>query len=92
VRGNSFEEAVNKLFGVEAPPEPPPDGTGGGGGGPRGGTTDEQLIEIIDEADGLYTQAQDALQEGDLETYARLIEQVGTLLEEARSLQSQPAG
>jgi uncharacterized membrane protein (UPF0182 family) len=87
VMEESFEEALATLFGLEAPQapaepqpepgpgeEPPP--TGGGG-----------LSDVIAEAGRLYERAQAALADGDFETYGRLIERLGRLLE-----QSQPAG
>nr|MBA2274017.1 UPF0182 family protein [Actinomycetota bacterium] len=80
VTGDTFEEALAKLFGVTEPPDQAPPEDGGGGG-------DGQLTDLVAEAGRLYDRAQQALQDGDLEAYARLIERIGVLLEQADAIQ-----
>ena len=91
VIGGTFEEALSELFtaGVdlgepdeedpaeEEPQEPgqPEEPTG----------TDAELDRLIERAAGLYERAQEALADGDFETYGRLIEQLGRLLESAQN-------
>jgi uncharacterized membrane protein (UPF0182 family) len=83
VTGQTFEEALTKLFGVTTPPDQgPPDGGGGDDAGQDG-----QLTDLVAEAGRLYDRAQQALQDGDLQTYARLIERIGALLEQAEAIQ-----
>ena len=43
----------------------------------------EREAEIVAQAGRIYEQAQDALARGDFETYGRLIEQLGELLQGA---------
>ncbi len=83
VTGKTFEEALTKLFGVTTPPD---QGPADGGGGDDGGQ-DGQLTDLVAEAGRLYDRAQQALQDGDLQTYARLIERIGALLEQAEAIQ-----
>jgi uncharacterized protein len=88
VMEESFEEALASIFGLEAPqaptePQPEP-GPGEEPAPPTGGGTPQ---EVIAEAGRLYERAQAALADGDFETYGRLIERLGRLLE-----QSQPTG
>ena len=94
----SFEEALTALFGEAAEPEEPeepeepgepeepeePD-TGDG-------AVDARVQELIARAARLYDQAQEALAEGDFETYGRLIERLGRLLEQAERLSGDTAG
>ena len=55
-------------------PQPPDEGT------------DARVQELIAKAARLYDQAQEALTEGDLEEYGRLIERLGRLLDQAEEL------
>jgi uncharacterized protein len=96
----TFEEALANLFrieepvaGVDEPPgEPPPDGQPDGqqpdgqqpGEQPTGGQG--RLADLIAQAGRVYERAQQALQAGDFETYGRLINRLGNLLEEAQGL------
>jgi uncharacterized membrane protein (UPF0182 family) len=80
VMGNDFDDALRQLFDLEAAPEPPPAPPGPGGGG---GQPDAGLAELLREANALYDRAQAALERGDFTTYARLIERLGQLLDEA---------
>ena len=89
VLGSSFEEALEELFATgvdlddptdEQPTGEEPPGEGGAEQ-PTGGS---ELEGVIERAAGLYDRAQEALAEGDFETYGRLIEQLGRLLERAQ--------
>ncbi|MBW3594693.1 MAG: UPF0182 family protein [Actinobacteria bacterium] len=89
VLGSTFEAALEQLFATgvdlgdptgeapaeEEPTEEEPVET------PTG---DPELEALVERAARLYERAQDALADGDFETYARLIEQLGRLLEEAQ--------
>lgn len=97
VIGGSFEEALEELFATgvdlgeptdeeptdeeptDEPTEEPTDEE-------PGDTGNAELDRLIDRAAGLYERAQQALEDGDFETYGRLIEQLGRLLERARNL------
>ena len=83
VMEETFEEALNSLFGFdpEAPDVPDPDPTDGGGQKPEP-TSD--LAGLIAEAGRIYERAQEALADGDFETYGRLIERLGEILAEAQ--------
>jgi uncharacterized protein len=88
---DGFEGALQQVFGVVGRQEPPSGGGGGQGGGGQGGggpqgTQNARLSRIIDRAGTLYRRAQQALQRGDLASYAELIDRVGKLLERAESL------
>jgi len=81
--GASFDQALTSLFDLEQPEETlPPDEDG----------PDEppapvgRLAEVVAEASDVYERAQQALADGDFETYGRLITRLGELLDEARSL------
>ncbi|MFN2489831.1 MAG: UPF0182 family protein, partial [Actinomycetota bacterium] len=78
VIGDSFEEALGQLFGLEpetpeGPGGPPPPSDGGGEQG--------ELAQVIERAGRLYDQAQEALAAGDFERYGRLIERLGKVLD-----------
>ena len=92
VMGGTFEEALEELFATgvdlgepgeeepteepteEEPTEEPPTDKG-----------DAELDRLIERAAGLYDRAQQALADGDFETYGKLIEQLGRLLERAQN-------
>jgi len=82
VMEETFEDALTELFGLETePPDTPePEPPGDGGVDPGKVSTLEQLI---DEAGRVYQRAQQALSDGDFETYGRLIERLGRILAEA---------
>ncbi|HEY7874393.1 MAG TPA: UPF0182 family protein [Actinomycetota bacterium] len=88
VMATTFEEALAGIFGTGAP-----DGgdghPGDGNGRPSGGG---ELADVIAEAARVYAQAQEALQDGDFQTYGRLIERLGELLERAERLQESGRG
>ena len=80
VIADSFEGALGQIFdlGRQQPSEP-------GGGQPQGpsGPGGGQASKVLQRASDLYDRAQRALESGDFETYGRLIEQLGTLLQGA---------
>jgi uncharacterized protein len=88
--GDSFEQALTDLFGVDGaePPPAPPGGDGDGDDPPVGGPAARELNRIVAEAGRVYRDAQDALAEGDFEAYGRLIEELGALIEQAEQLSS----
>jgi len=90
VMGTSFEEALEELFatGVDlgaptdekpAREDPPKDDRA------EQPTTGGAQQGVIERAARLYERAQDALADGDFETYGRLIEQLGRLLDRAQN-------
>jgi len=85
VMEESFEEALATLFGLEEEPIPevPEEPT------PGEEPPDEEpsdLEALIRRAGDLYERAQQALSDGDFETYGRLIERLGRVLAEAQRL------
>jgi uncharacterized protein len=87
VMEESFEEALASLFGLEEP-QPPTEPQPEPGPGEEPAPTDGgELEDVIAEAGRLYERAQRALADGDFETYGRLIQRLGRLLEQA-----QPSG
>ncbi|MDP9067229.1 MAG: UPF0182 family protein [Actinomycetota bacterium] len=84
VMEDTFEEALAALFDLEEPaaptepvePQEPDDRQGPG----RPDEDDARLQQVLQEAARLYERAQDALAEGDFETYGRLIQRLGRLL------------
>ena len=95
----SFEEGLQELFGVDVD-EPDPGDTEDPGDtgdpedpdepGDTGDGGDGRLEKLISQAARLYEQAQEALEAGDFEEYARLIERVGRLLQQAEELSGSP--
>lgn len=79
--GDSFDEALTELFGPAPGPAPAPSPTPGPGEEP-GPAPAGELAELIARAADLYDRAQEALRAGDLATYGRLIERLGTVLEQ----------
>ncbi|MGH2757010.1 MAG: UPF0182 family protein, partial [Actinomycetota bacterium] len=80
----TFEEALATLFGLaeEPVPEVPEEPTGEE-------PPDEEpsdLEALIRQAGALYERAQEALSDGDFETYGRLIERLGRVLAEAERI------
>jgi uncharacterized membrane protein (UPF0182 family) len=89
VMEETFDGALASLFGLEAPTpggppvaEVPPAEEPGGPAGPSA----RRLAEIVEKAGAVYERAQQALADGDFETYGRLIERVGSLISEAERL------
>ena len=81
VLADTVDEGLNQLFGLvpaETPTdtEPTPDGDEPAGDDVQG---------LLDQAAERFQEAQDALQQGDLGRYQDLIEEVGDLIEQART-------
>jgi uncharacterized membrane protein (UPF0182 family) len=83
VMEETFEEALTALFDLDAEPEPEPEPTDEPD---RDEGPTSTLEELIAEAGNVYEQAQQALSDGDFETYGRLIERLGRILAEAQAL------
>jgi len=86
----TFDDALAEVFGLDAGPgvsgpdvDEPPDEEPPGDQEPEPPALDSELARILQEAAGLYERAQEALARGDFETYGRLIEQLGDLLQQA---------
>jgi uncharacterized membrane protein (UPF0182 family) len=80
---DSLSEALSAVFGVA-------DGSGDGDGG---GTTDaptgsieEQVVELLNRADTAFQEAETAMRNGDLVTWAQRIEEAQAAIEEASAL------
>ena len=87
IMGTTFEEALAELFGAQQPVAPQePQEPGAPGDQPRAGGANAQLQRLLAQAGRVYDQAQRALADGDFETYGRLIERLGALLERAEGL------
>jgi uncharacterized membrane protein (UPF0182 family) len=86
---DTFELALADLLQTQPPiagePIEPPDGQPPP---PTEQPSGGRLSTIIDEAGRVYARAQEALQDGDFETYGRLIERLGNLIQEAEQLSS----
>jgi uncharacterized membrane protein (UPF0182 family) len=92
VMATTFEEALTEIFGLEAPEDDDDGEDGPGDGDGQGQEGEGELARLISEAARVYGQAQEALQDGDFETYGRLIERLGVLLERAQRLQGRGGG
>jgi uncharacterized membrane protein (UPF0182 family) len=87
--GIDLEDALGNLFGLAEQAPPPEEGTtGGGGGAPPTG----ELGSVVDQAAQVYEDAQQALRDGDFQRYGELIEQLGSLIEQAESLSAGDGG
>lgn len=88
VMEESFDEALATLFDLDAPEAPDPadptDPTDEPEPPEPGRSEDPGLARVLERAADLYEQAQDALAAGDFETYGRLIERLGSLLQSAQ--------
>ena len=87
----TFPEALDKVFGLQPPPEEPnnpPEGGQNEGKPPPQGSNAQKLQQLVDEAGRLYEKAQQALSNGDFETYGRLIDRLGRVLTQAQELSS----
>ncbi len=84
VMEETFEEALTNLFDLDEPEVPQPEPTGRPDPGDPEPTS--TLAELVAQAGRLYEQAQQALSDGDFETYGRLIERLGQVLAEAQRL------
>ena len=92
VLGDDFEDALGQLFDLGTE-EPDPTVSPSPGGTPSPSPTEgedpsetQTLEELVDRAGRVYKQAQRALEDGDFETYGRLIKQLGRLLAQAEQL------
>jgi uncharacterized membrane protein (UPF0182 family) len=90
VLGDTFDDALNDLFDLDAEPEPEPSPSGSPSPEPSptkgGGGTDAQLERLLAKAGRLYEQAQAALAEGNFGEYGDLIERLGAVLQRAENL------
>jgi hypothetical protein len=78
---DSLSEALTAVFGV---PNGAGDGTGDGGTtDPLTGTIEEQVVELLARADQAFIEADEAIQNGDLVTWAQKIEEAQAAVEEA---------
>lgn len=86
VMEESFEQALASLFELEPTEDVPADEPVEPGPDEPQEPPDEPDVaaEVLREAAELYERAQEALADGDFETYGRLIEQLGELLEDAQ--------
>jgi hypothetical protein len=81
---DTLSEALTAVFGV-------PDGDGDGAVDdgttePPTGTIEEQVIEMLARADQAFAEAEEAIQSGDLVTWAQKIEEAQAAIEAATSL------
>jgi uncharacterized membrane protein (UPF0182 family) len=85
----TLAEAVAALVGAEPPEdvEPPDEG---GGGQPDGGTDGIAIDQLLVEALERFAEAQDALADGNLGEYQRLIEEAQDLVERAAEEEGLP--
>jgi uncharacterized membrane protein (UPF0182 family) len=94
VLSDSFDEALNELFGIDSgggpgpSPSPSPSGPNPSPSpSPSGNDSgNAELKRIIAKAGRLYEKAQQALADGRFGEYGDLIEKVGRLLERAQAL------
>jgi uncharacterized membrane protein (UPF0182 family) len=84
VMEETFEGALNSLFGLNVQPTdvPTPEGPGGNQKPPPTST----LQKLVAQAGQVYEQAQQALSDGDFKTYGRLIEKLGRIIAQAEKL------
>ena len=86
----TFEAALAQVFDLEeepdigGEPDEPDEPTDPTEEDPPEPAEDPQLQRILEEAADIYERAQAALERGDFETYGRLIEELGRLLEQAQ--------
>lgn len=80
----TLDEALRQVLGESEIPEPGDGGGGGGGGG--GGELPDDVNALISLAQSLYTQAQDALANGDLGAYQDAVDQLGQVLDRIAEL------
>jgi len=79
VRASTVEEGLAILFG-QAPPQAPAEEPGAPTTPPTGGSVQDLLNQAADR----YQQAQEALRNGDLGNYQRLVNEVGELINQAQ--------
>jgi uncharacterized protein len=89
VRASTVEEGLAILFG-QAPPQAPTDEGGAPTPPPPSGGGSVQ--DLLNQAADRYQQAQEALRNGDLGTYQRLVNEVGDLINQAQQTGGGGAG
>ncbi len=85
--GQTLDEALRVALNLEEGQVPDPDeeaGDGGDGGGDDAGAEQKTTSEYLEDASRFYSQAQDALEDGDLAEYQRLINQMNDAIEDAQ--------
>jgi uncharacterized membrane protein (UPF0182 family) len=82
VMADTFDEALNTLFGLDVAP-PPPEPTPGKPTPQQPSGNQTKLEKLVAKASRLYDEAQQALANGDFATYGQLIEQLGRVLQQA---------
>ena len=80
---DSLGQGLEQLFGLEQQPAAPP--RAGPQPPPTPTRRPDSLRAVLDDASRIYQRAQRALAAGDFETYARLIERLGRVLQRAES-------
>jgi uncharacterized protein len=97
--GRTLGEAIYDVLGLFGTPSDSPGGGGQTGGGDPGdggegeptGTVQDQIRDLLDQADQAFADADEAQRDGDLVEWARLIEQARSLIDEAIGLASETA-
>lgn len=84
VMEDTLDEALARLFEFDEAPAETPSDEGDDESDPADPTVSDDLQELIDRAQSLYEQAQQALAAGEFERYGRLIERLGAALQEAQ--------
>ncbi len=84
VMEESLGAALSRLFGTDRPAGPASPGTAGDQAGLGAPAAPPGMGALIDEANRLYTQAQEALRRGDWAGYGERIGRLGDLLREMR--------
>ncbi len=89
--GTTLGEAIIDVLGIEAPEEPEPGGPPGAedpdpGSEEPSGSRAAQIRQLLNDADTLFAEADAALRQGDLTTYAEKIEEARVKIDEAIGL------
>ncbi len=80
---DSLSEALSAVFGVADESD---DGDGGGTTDAPTGSIEEQVVELLNRADTAFQEAETAMRNGDLVTWAQRIEEAQAAIEEASAL------
>lgn len=93
VLDDTFNAAINRMFGLQGggTTQPTPSGGGNAGGNKGGGlgaAGNPQLSALLQQAGRLYSQAQQALQQGDFARYGQLTQKLGRVIAKAKALSS----
>jgi uncharacterized membrane protein (UPF0182 family) len=78
--GTTLEEALNDVLGISGGGST---GTPGGGGGGTGGAVSSDVRSLLKQAEQKFTEAQKALQAGDLSGYAKAQDEARALVRQA---------